>query len=44
MGIEEGGVWIAFYVFKKNLRLESYLLCDKLLMFSKIWGEKKISE
>lgn len=36
MGIEEGGVQVAFYMCKKNLVLEYYLLCDKLLMFSKI--------
>lgn len=33
MEIEEGGVRVAFYMYKKNLGLECYLLCDKLLMF-----------
>lgn len=44
IGIEEGGVQVPFYMYKKNFGLNSYLLCDKLLMFSKIWGKKKTSE
>lgn len=39
-----GGVQVAFDICKKNLGLESYCLCDELLIFSKIWGEKKTLE
>lgn len=39
-----GEVQVAFYICKKNLGLESYCLCDELLTFSKIWGEKKTLE
>lgn len=40
----EGEVQVAFDICKKNWGLESYCLCDELLIFSKIWGEKKTLE
>lgn len=44
MGAGGGEVQVAFDISTNNLGLESYLLCDELLMFSSIWGEKETLE